>query len=174
MFLSYFQPLVRALTSDTCQRSVKAALPSLTSDILVIQFVYFHSAADHRVHFSSFVLLHLNTPFQQLTWLVDAVHRSVSAIDIIYTDASLSRIARCCDTSTSPPYRWRQLRPVNPNTSKRRELSKALSTKCCKLMSHLHIHTHTDIFRKHRGTKNSVWNVLWWLNVIYSIYTGRH
>ena len=30
-------------------------------------------------------------------------------------------------------------------------------------MSHLHIHTRTDIFRKQRGTKNNVCNVLWWL-----------
>ena len=32
------------------------------------------------------------------------------------------------------------------------ELYEAYSTKCYKLMFHLHIHTHTDIFRKQIGT----------------------
>ena len=49
------------------------------------------------------------------------------------------------------------------DTSQWSELYKVPSTKCYMLMSHLHIHIRTDIFRKQRWTKNNVCNVLWWL-----------
>ena len=73
----------------------------------------------------------------------------------IHTHASLSWLASAaihlgCGSSAL----WTDTREWS-------ELYKAPSTKCCKLMSHLHIHTCTDIFRKQIRTKNNVCNVLW-------------
>ena len=52
------------------------------------------------------------------------------------------------------------------NASECSELFKAHSPKCYKLMPHLHIHTHTDIFMKQRGTKTTSVRSL-------TPYTGR-
>ena len=66
-------------------------------------------------------------------------------------------------TERDGPRLWYGASSSAPWTDKSQwsELYKAPSTKCYKLMSHLHIHTRTDIFRKQIGNKNNVCNVLW-------------
>ena len=79
-------------------------------------------------------------------------------------------LARFIDTGTDPHRQRRLTEQVGPrlryvavstDTSQWSELYKAPSTKCYKLISYLRIHSRTDGFRKQRGNKNNVCNVLW-------------